>query len=137
MDVWNTAEEPPKILNGFHAVWDSEPVCHVVYNKHLAFLSFYLEVRLFVILKYLFFQDHIVSDIQEVTCLGQNTVRLSNVRSGLRRVTFRNKRDSREFPMATILVDIQVQTLEDLINKIERLNEQVFWQIMLYKIFTE
>ena len=68
-------------------------------------------------------------------CLGQYTVRLSNIRSGLRRVTFRNKRDSRELPMAVVVVDIQVHTIEELNNKIIRLNGQVVLQLMLNTLF--
>ena len=39
--------------------------------------------------------------------------------------------------MATLLVDIQVHTLEELNNKIEQLNEQVNWQLMLDQLFSQ
>ena len=39
---------------------------------------------------------------------------MTNIRNGIRRVTFRNDRDNKDQPMAIILVDIQVLTLEEI-----------------------
>ena len=45
---------------------------------------------------------------------AQRTIRVTNIRNGIRRVTFRNDRDNKDQPMAIILVDIQVLTLEEI-----------------------
>ena len=45
---------------------------------------------------------------------AQCTIRVTNIRNGIRRVTFRNNRDNKDQPMAIVLVDIQVLDLEDI-----------------------
>ena len=51
---------------------------------------------------------------------AQRTIRVANVRNGIRRLTFRTERDNKEQPMAIVLVDIQVLDLEEVNKRIER-----------------
>ena len=51
--------------------------------------------------------------------LGQCTLRLSNIRPGLRRIAFRNERDNKENPMAIALVEIRMYTLAEIEEKTE------------------
>ena len=51
---------------------------------------------------------------------AQCTIRVANVRNGIRRLTFRTERDNKEQPMAIVLVDIQVLDLEEVNKRIER-----------------
>ena len=50
--------------------------------------------------------------------LGQCTIRLANIRSGLRRITFKNERDNKENIMAVALVDIRIHTQADIATRI-------------------
>ena len=49
--------------------------------------------------------------------LGQCTLRLANIRPGLRRIVFRNERDNKENPMAIALVEIRMYTLAEIEEK--------------------
>ena len=49
--------------------------------------------------------------------LGQCTLRLANIRPGLRRIVFRNERDNKENPMAIALVEIRMYTLAEIGEK--------------------
>ena len=61
------------------------------------------------------------ADAQEmVRQLGQCTVRLANIRSGLRRITFKNERDNKENIMAVALVDIRIHTKADIATHIAK-----------------
>ena len=51
--------------------------------------------------------------------LGQCTLRLANIRPGLRRIVFRNERDNKENPMAIALVEIRTYTLAEIEEKTE------------------
>ena len=51
---------------------------------------------------------------------AQCTIRVTNIRNGIRRVTFRNEKDNKDQPMAVILVDVQVLTLEDINERIAK-----------------
>ena len=51
---------------------------------------------------------------------AQRTIRVANVRNGIRRLTFRTERDNKEQPMAIVLVDIQVLDLEEVNKRVER-----------------
>ena len=51
--------------------------------------------------------------------LGQCTLRLANIRPGLRRIVFRNERDNKENPMAIALVEIRMYTLGEIEEKTE------------------
>ena len=51
--------------------------------------------------------------------LGQCTLRLANIRPGLRRIVFRNERDNKENPMAIALVEIRMFTLAEIEEKTE------------------
>ena len=50
---------------------------------------------------------------------------MTNIRNGIRRVTFRNDRDNKEQPMAVILVDIQVLTLEEINERSEKCKRDI------------
>ena len=51
--------------------------------------------------------------------LGQCTLRLANIRPGLRRIVFRNERDNKENLMAIALVEIRMYTMREIEEKIE------------------
>ena len=51
---------------------------------------------------------------------GQCTIRLANIRSGLRRITFKNERDNKENIMAVALVDIRIHTQADIALRIAK-----------------
>ena len=57
--------------------------------------------------------------------VAQHTVKLSNIRNGLRKVTFRNDRGNKKNIMATLMVDIKVLTMTDIKDKIKRETENV------------
>ena len=57
--------------------------------------------------------------------IAQHTVKLSNIRNGLRKVTFRNERGNKKCIMAILLLDIQVLTMKDLKDRIKRETESV------------
>ena len=57
--------------------------------------------------------------------IAQHTVKLSNIRNGLRKVTFRNDRGNKKNIMATLMVDIKVLTMTDIKDKIKRETENV------------
>ena len=57
--------------------------------------------------------------------LGQCTLRLANIRPGLRRIVFRNERDNKENPMAIALVDVQMYTLAQMKEKEEMLKGRI------------
>jgi hypothetical protein len=57
--------------------------------------------------------------------VAQRTVRLANIRNGLRRLTLRYARDNKEFPMAILLVDIQVLTMDDVMRKIKKVEQSI------------
>ena len=56
---------------------------------------------------------------------AQCTIRVSNIRNGIRRVTFRNERDNKDQPMAIVLVDIQVLSLEDINDRISKCKRDI------------
>ena len=56
---------------------------------------------------------------------AQCTIRVSNIRNGIRRVTFRNERDNKDQPMAIVLVDIQVLSLEDINDRIAKCKRDI------------
>ena len=56
---------------------------------------------------------------------AQCTIRVTNIRNGIRRVTFRNDRDNKDQPMAIVLVDIQVLTLEDINERNEKCRRDI------------
>jgi len=110
--VWDTEKQPMdrNIMNGFHTVWDAEfkedeCIGRVALNRNVAFLKFALSEV----------------DSQDMRSqLGQCTLHLANIRPGLRRITFRNERDNKENIMAIALVDIQIYTMADIEESIER-----------------
>ena len=57
--------------------------------------------------------------------IAQHTVKLSNIRNGLRKVTFRNDRGNKKCLMAILLVDIKVLTTEEILKRIKRETESV------------
>ena len=87
----------------------------VALNKSLAFLKF----RLYEVTTHLCPPWKLIAS-QADNLNGQDnlsaqcTIRVTNIRNGIRRVTFRNDRDNKDQPMAIILVDIQVLTLKDI-----------------------
>ena len=56
---------------------------------------------------------------------AQCTIRVTNIRNGIRRVTFRNDRDNKDQPMAIVLVDIQVLTLEEINERSEKCKRDI------------
>ena len=64
--------------------------------------------------------------------VAQRTVRLANVRNGLRRITLRNERDIRPYHMAQVLVDIKVFTMDDIHQEDAKLNHVLEVQFFLY-----
>ena len=50
---------------------------------------------------------------------------MTNIRNGIRRVTFRNNRDNKDQPMAIVLVDVQVLTLEDINERNEKCRRDI------------
>ena len=77
---------------------------------------------------------------------AQCTIRVSNIRNGIRRVTFRNERDNKDQPMAIVLVDIQVLSLEDINDRIAKCKRDIkvglvklvicFYPLIHRKLFT-
>ena len=57
--------------------------------------------------------------------IAQHTVKLSNIRNGLRKVTFRNDRGNKKCIMAILLVDIKVLTSKEIKNRIKRETESI------------
>ena len=57
--------------------------------------------------------------------MGQRTVRVNSLRNGLRRVTLRTEMDNTQLPMAIILVDIKLLTMEDIKKKDMLLNNEI------------
>ena len=57
--------------------------------------------------------------------LGQCTLRLANVRPGLRRITFRNERDNKENITAIALGDIRIYTMADILESIEKSEDDI------------
>ena len=57
--------------------------------------------------------------------MGQRTVRVNSLRNGLRRVTLRTEMDNTQLPMAIILVDIKLLTMEDIKKKDMLLNNDI------------
>ena len=64
--------------------------------------------------------------------MAQRTVRLANVRNGLRRITLRNERDIRPYHMAQVLVDIKVFTMDDIQQEDAKLNHVIEVGFFLY-----
>ena len=64
--------------------------------------------------------------------VAQRTVRLANVRNGLRRITLRNERDIRPYHMAQVLVDIKVFTMDDIQQEDAKLNHVIEVRFFLY-----
>ena len=64
--------------------------------------------------------------------MAQRTVRLANVRNGLRRITLRNERDIRPYHMAQVLVDIKVFTMDDIQQEDAKLNHVIEVQFFLF-----
>ena len=52
-------------------------------------------------------------------------MKLTNIRNGLRKVTFRNERGNKKFIMAILLVDIKVLTMKDIKDRIKMETEAV------------
>ena len=52
-------------------------------------------------------------------------MRLANVRNGLRRITLRNERDNKSFPLAQVLVNIKVFTTDEIQQEDEKLNNAI------------
>ena len=52
-------------------------------------------------------------------------MKLSNIRNGLRKVTFRNERGNKKCIMAILLVDIKVLTMKDIKDRIKMETEAV------------
>ena len=57
--------------------------------------------------------------------IAQRTVRLANVRNGLRKITLRNERDNKSFPMAQVLVNIKVFTTDEIEQEDAKLNHAI------------
>ena len=57
--------------------------------------------------------------------IAQHTVKLSNIRNGLRKVTFRNERGNKKCIIAILLVDIMVLTTKEIKDRIKRETESV------------
>ena len=52
-------------------------------------------------------------------------MRLANVRNGLRRITLRNERDNKSFPLAQVLVNIKVFTTDEIQEEDAKLNNAI------------
>ena len=63
--------------------------------------------------------------------IAQRTVRLANVRNGLRRITLRNERDNKSFPLAQVLVNIKVFTTDEIQEEDAKLNNAI--EVKLFK----
>lgn len=57
---------------------------------------------------------------------------MNSLRNGLRRVTLRTEMDNKQFPMATVLVDIKLFTMEDIKKKDMILNNEI--EVNTFKI---
>ena len=57
--------------------------------------------------------------------IAQRTVRLANVRNGLRRITLRNERDNKSFPLAQVLVNLKVFTTDEIQEEDAKLNNAI------------
>ena len=57
--------------------------------------------------------------------IAQRTVRLANVRNGLRKITLRNERDNKTFPYAQVLVNIKVFTTDEIEQEDAKLNHAI------------
>ena len=57
--------------------------------------------------------------------IAQRTVRLASVRNGLRKITLRNERDNKTFPMAQVLVNIKVFTTDEIEQEDAKLNHKI------------
>ena len=57
--------------------------------------------------------------------IAQRTVRLASVRNGLRKITLRNERDNKTFPMAQVLVNIKVFTTDEIEQEDGKLNHKI------------
>ena len=58
-------------------------------------------------------------------------MRLANVRNGLRRITLRNERDNKSFPLAQVLVNIKVFTTDEIQEEDAKLNNAI--EVKLFK----
>ena len=67
--------------------------------------------------------------------LGQCTLRLANIRPGLRRIVFRNERDNKENPMAIALVEIRTYTLAEIEERTEMHKARIEVWIMRIKSY--
>ena len=63
--------------------------------------------------------------------IAQRTVRLANVRNGLRRITLRNERDNKSFPLAQVLVNLKVFTTDEIQEEDAKLNNAI--EVKLFK----
>ena len=98
---------------------------YVALNKNLAFLKFNLyQVKLFLHVGNLF-PPQADDFLGPGSLSAQCTIRVSNIRNGIRRVTFRNERDNKDQPMAIVLVDIQVLSLEDINDRIAKCKRDI------------
>ena len=57
--------------------------------------------------------------------IAQHTVKRSNIRNGLRKVTLRNERGNKRCIMAILLVDINVLTAEEIKDRIKIQTDRV------------
>jgi len=113
--VWDTSKEPRNrnaSSNALHTIWDAkfQRDGHVIHNKELAILNFALTEG---------------DDLGSKVIIAQRTVRLANVRNGLRKITLRNERDNRSFPMAQVLVNIKVFTTDEIEQEDAKLNHAI------------
>ena len=107
----------------------------VVLNKNLAFLKF----RLYEVITHTSSLDAIQEDDLngKGNLSAQCTIRVTNIRNGIRRVTFRNDKDNKEQSMAVILVDIQVLTLEEINQRIAKCKRDIEVKLLIcfFKLF--
>ena len=66
--------------------------------------------------------------------IAQRTVRLANVRNGLRKITLRNERDNKTFPMAQVLVNIKVFTTAEIEQEDAKLNHAIEVRLLKKKL---
>ena len=64
-------------------------------------------------------------------------MRLANIRNGIRRLAFKNQRDKPLFPMAVVLVDVQVLTMEDIMEQERKAREEVEVISSCFELFIE
>ena len=137
--MWDTATDSKgrnASWNTLHTIWDAKfknKGAHVIHNKDLAILNFALTEVCPLSIKFNLMIKTLQGDgFGQNSVVAQRTVRLANVRNGLRRITLRNERDIRPYHMAQVLVDIKVFTMDDIQQEDAKLNHVIEVRFFLY-----